>query len=189
MFPIGRKMIIHLLESWASAHPIGKKKSLFPHPFHWALLVEHDIIWYGISLCQCGSSAPAVSPPSPWCTPSLGFDWMCIRRAGQSGRHSPYAQLGNSQSLGVVSALLWPLSQSTAPYGLQWGKFTPSQTQYPLTKGLINPLLARQDIIYIEGWVILKDLFAIPFWFQDIYKCQILFVGTNPVVHWDVSDR
>lgn len=58
-----------------------------------------------------------------------------------------------------------------------------------LPKGLINPLLTRQDIIYIEAWIILKELFAIPFWFQDIYKCQILFVGTNPVVHWEVSVR
>ena len=39
------------------------------------LYTGHDIIWYGIPLCQFGSAALAVSPPNSLCPSSLLAGW------------------------------------------------------------------------------------------------------------------
>lgn len=133
MFPIGRKMFIHLLESWASPHSVGMKNTLFPHPFHWALPVEHDIVWYGISLCQCGSSAPVADPPNPSCTSSLCIDWLCMRRAGQSGRQTLDAVQADFGVKPKPRCGVSPvLAKAQPPMGCnEENSLHPNQTQHP----------------------------------------------------------
>lgn len=93
----------------------------FPLPFSLSFTCRawHHLVWDILLLVWVKSSSS---------TSSLCLE--CIRRAGQSGRQSlgaVPAQFDSSQSLGGVSAQLWPLSQSTAPYGLPWRNLPPSQ--------------------------------------------------------------
>ena len=121
-----------------------------PYAFLLAFIAEHDIIRYRISLWSVWVSCPSCVPSNLSPTPSL----LAFGEEGwKDGLDAVSALLCSSQNTGVLSTHFQPQIQSTALWGLLWGKLTPSQPD-----SIYNCILKLMNYVFqylLKHWMIL----------------------------------
>ena len=88
-----------------------------------AFVAEHDVIWHGIALWSVGVNCPGCVLSLPLTHPQAA-GWEAARETEKA------LMLGKCCSAITETSLYyqhWSQIQNTAPYGLWWGKVTPSQ--------------------------------------------------------------